>query len=415
MEERKTAAAETTTAKLTGDAKVQINPESAKDSKVNPQNTNRISMIGDDLTRGKNQHEEIANVGTTQTDGIFIVKSANQAMQDAKDIPDPKPLWLSLWNEGEICCLFADSGVGKSIYAVQIATAIAQEQNVLYFDFELTEKQFQLRYTNDKKENYQWPKKLFRVDVHPEKINLDNFEKEVIDGIEACAQEWNAKVLIIDNLSWLCNAAEDGELAAKLMKELMKFKKKHGWSILVLAHTPKRDMNRPITQNDISGSKKIPNFIDSAFSIGFSVLGESNRYIKEIKTRLGKTTYGANNVINAVIEKSDNFLCFKTVGYGSESDHLSRPTKAYQKANNSAEENDNNRQFFESLLEHNKTYQHKDLLELVMSKRKKSNGDNYGKRSCIDYINHALSTGILAKIEDGEDKDKYKLSAKVQS
>ena len=44
MEERKTAAAATTTEILTDDAKVQIIPESAKDSKVNPQNTNRISI-----------------------------------------------------------------------------------------------------------------------------------------------------------------------------------------------------------------------------------------------------------------------------------------------------------------------------------------------------------------------------------
>ncbi len=326
MEERKTAAAETTTDVLTDDAKVLRNSESAKESKVNPKSTNKISMLSQELEEKSKLLDEQATVGS-KSDGIFIVKSANQAMQDAKDIPDPKPLWLSLWNEGEVCCLFADSGVGKSIYAVQIATAIAQNQNVLYFDFELTEKQFQLRYTNEKGENYKWPDKLFRVEANPEKMNLDNFEKEVIDGIEALAQKYNTKVLIIDNLSWLCNAAEDGELAAKLMKELMKFKKKHGWSILVLAHTPKRDMNRPITQNDISGSKKIPNFIDSAFSIGFSVLGESNRYIKEIKTRLGKTTYGANNVINAVIEKSDNFLCFKTVGYGSESEHLQQPKR----------------------------------------------------------------------------------------
>ena len=413
MEERKTAAAETTT-ESTDDAKVLRNPESAKSSKLNPQNESKISMLGRELENKSELLEEQATV-SNNTDGIFIVKSANQAMQDAKNVPDPKPLWLSLWNEGEVCCLFADSGVGKSIYAVQIATAIAQKQSVLYFDFELTEKQFQLRYTNDKGENYKWPDKLFRVEADPEKMNLDNFEKEVIEGIEALAQKYDTKVLIIDNLSWLCNAAEDGELAAKLMKELMKFKKKHGWSILVLAHTPKRDMNRPINQNDISGSKKIPNFIDSAFSIGFSILGESNRYIKEIKTRLGKTTYGANNVINAVIEKSDNFLCFKNIGYGSESDHLSRLTKANQKANNSPVENDNSRQFFESILEHNKNYQHKDLLELVMSNRKKSNGNYYCKRSCIDYINNAVNIGVLAKIEDGEDKDKYKLSAKVQS
>ena len=45
--------------------------------------------------------------------------------------------------------MFADSNVGKSILAVQIADRIARTDNVLYLDFELSEKQFQLRYTNE--------------------------------------------------------------------------------------------------------------------------------------------------------------------------------------------------------------------------------------------------------------------------
>ena len=142
MEERKTAAAETTTDVLTDDAKVLRNSESAKESKVNPKSTNKISMLSQELEEKSKLLDEQATVGS-KSDGIFIVKSANQAMQDAKATPDPKPLWLSLWNEGEVCCLFADSGVGKSIYAVQIATAISKNQNVIYLDFELTETQFQ--------------------------------------------------------------------------------------------------------------------------------------------------------------------------------------------------------------------------------------------------------------------------------
>ena len=58
MEERKTAAAETTTA-ITDDAKVLRNPESAKDSKVNPQSTNRISMLNDELSRCEGNLEEM--------------------------------------------------------------------------------------------------------------------------------------------------------------------------------------------------------------------------------------------------------------------------------------------------------------------------------------------------------------------
>lgn len=408
MGQRKTAAAQTTTTEK-DTAKIVNCQETAKNSTGNQHRIRRNPLLDNELA-------EVSS-GNTNTDDIFIVKTANQWMEEAIKIPNPKPLWLSLWNEGELCCLFADSNVGKSIYAVQIATAISLNQNVLYFDFELTEKQFQLRYTNEKGSLYMFPDKLFRVEADPEKINLDNFENEVMGVIETLAKKYNSKVLIIDNITWLCATAEDGEMAGKLMKRLGVLKKKNGLSILVLAHTPKRDMSKPIIQNDLAGSKQILNFFDAAFSIGFSVWGNDYRYIKEIKSsRITKKTYGANNVINAIINKSeDGFTYFNTVGYGSESDHLSRATKARQKDNNSPEENDNNRRFFESILEYNKAYQYKDLLDIVMGNRKKSNGENYGSRSSKDYIKTAYNDGILIKVEGGVDKGKYKLSAKVQS
>ncbi len=81
--------------------------------------------------------------------GMFTIMTANRTIQDAKLRPDPAPLWMTLWYEGEVCCLFSDSNLGKSIYATQIAADIAQKQKVLYFDFELSDKQFQLRYTDE--------------------------------------------------------------------------------------------------------------------------------------------------------------------------------------------------------------------------------------------------------------------------
>lgn len=109
MEERKTAAAETTTDVLTDDAKVLRNSESAKESKVNSKSTNKISMLSQELEEKSKLLDEQATVGS-KSDGIFIVKSANQAMQDAKDIPDPKQLLFSLWNDVEcaICLLIQE-------------------------------------------------------------------------------------------------------------------------------------------------------------------------------------------------------------------------------------------------------------------------------------------------------------------
>ena len=243
-------------------------------------------------------------------------------MREAALRPDPTPLWLTLWYSGEVCCLFADSNAGKSLYAVQIADEIAKDQKVLYFDFELSDKQFQLRYTSEEGNLHHFPENLYRVEINPNNIDVSNFEDAVITSIEDAALSTEAKVLIIDNLTYLCNAAEKGDAAGELMMRLMGLKKKYGWSILVLAHTPKRPLTNPISQNDLAGSKKIFNFLDSCFSIGKSIKDTGLRYIKQIKCRHGSFAYDSDNVITCTINKDYDFVKFEVIGFGNEKEHL---------------------------------------------------------------------------------------------
>lgn len=256
-------------------------------------------------------------------DGLFIVKTANDALTDASLISNPRSLWKTLWYEGEISCLFSDSNLGKSIYAVQIASQIAKTDKVLYFDFELSEKQFQLRYTNDKTgERYVFPQKLYRVEINCERLNPFTFEEIVIDEILQLALKRDAKIIIIDNLTYLCSAMEKAEAAGTLMQQLISLKKMYGLSFLILAHTPKRPLWAVITQNDLQGSKRLYNLFDSVFAIGQSAKDEELRYIKELKVRWGRKTYGEHNVIVAKIEKPDNFLHFEEIGQAEEAEHL---------------------------------------------------------------------------------------------
>ncbi|MFR9545686.1 MAG: AAA family ATPase [Rikenellaceae bacterium] len=259
---------------------------------------------------------------TRDTIGMLSIKSVNQAMKEASQRPNPMPLWLSLWYEGEACCLFADSNLGKSIYAVQIATHIATLMKVLYLDFELSDKQFQLRYTGDNGELFEFPNNLYRVDIDREHLSIGDFEAEIIDNIEQVIEASGANVLIIDNLTYLCTAAEKGDVAGSLMIKLLSLKRKYNLSILVIAHTPKRQLSNPITQNDLAGSKKLFNFFDSVFAIGKSAKDSNLRYIKQIKVRYGSYTNDADNVIVCTIEKTDSFLQFVQIGFGDEREHL---------------------------------------------------------------------------------------------
>lgn len=254
--------------------------------------------------------------------GMLRTKTANQWTMEASQRPDPTPLWLSLWYEGEVCCLFADSNLGKSIYAVQIASAIAQRQKVIYFDFELSDKQFQLRYSDDEGNLHQFSDNLLRSEIDPDLLGDGNFEDEIISDIERAALQLDCKVLIVDNITYLCSVAEKADAASVLMIRLLRLKKKYGLSLLVLAHTPKRPLSSPITQNDLAGSKKLFNFFDSVFSIGKSAKDENLRYIKQIKCRAGAFEYGSENVIVSEIIKTGSWLHFRTVGFATEREHL---------------------------------------------------------------------------------------------
>ena len=191
-----------------------------------------INLIHGDLTRAT----QIQN-GLPDSIGVMSIKTANWTILEASLLPTPRALWNSFGYEGELSCVFADSNVGKSILAVQIADRIARTDNVLYLDLELSEKQFQLRYTGEHGKLYTFPDRLYRVSLDSNSLLEDNFEEAIIGGMEQMALQTGCKIFIVDNLTYLCCAMEKGDAAGRLMIQLNNLKKRYGLSILVLAHT----------------------------------------------------------------------------------------------------------------------------------------------------------------------------------
>ena len=274
--------------------------------------------------------------------GLFKTQTANEWLNQAKTSPVPQMLFSEFWYDGELCILFADTNLGKSILAVQIADSISkgqpikgfnietEQQPVLYFDFELSAKQFEVRYAVENKflkvceNHYCFNADFYRVEIDPEAEIPDNilFEDFLNRSLEKCIIETNAKILIIDNITYLKNETERAKDALPLMKHLKALKSKHGLSILALAHTPKRDLSKPITRNDLQGSKMLINFVDSCFSIGESHSDKYLRYLKQIKARNTEILYDTENIITCQILKPTNFLEFQFIGFGSEREHL---------------------------------------------------------------------------------------------
>ena len=272
---------------------------------------------------------------------LLLTKTANVCIEEAKLMPTPKTLFDDFWFEGEICILFADTGLGKSVLAVQVADSItkhssighfaleAEKQKVLFFDCELSQKQFEKRYSvkeNDVLTNhYIFDNSFLRTVINRNAAmpkRFKNFEEYLNFSLEFEVVQTETRILIVDNITYLKSATETAKDALPLMKELNRLKDKYQLSIMALAHTPKRDLTRKITINDLQGSKMLSNLTDSIFTIGQSSKDKNLRYLKQIKVRSEEMIYHEDNVAVCQLIKNDNFLMFDFLNFGNEIEHL---------------------------------------------------------------------------------------------
>lgn len=230
--------------------------------------------------------------------------------------------------KNEITILFADSNQGKSILAMDIATSIsggechwATQMNeevipVLYFDFEMNDGQFYHRYSNAASA---FPEILSRASLDPKDfyVGEDLLDKFLMEVVKSLARPNAPQVVVIDNITYILESVSM-KLAQHLMKKLKKIKEEFGLTFIILAHTPKRKIGKPITQNDLGGSKMLFNFCDSAIAIGESIQGEDVKYLKHIKAR---GTAKVDMVATMEIEAYP-YLHFKFIEWDSEENHL---------------------------------------------------------------------------------------------
>lgn len=228
----------------------------------------------------------------------FIRNTTQNLKQQIQSIGTVEKIFGKFWFMGDICVLFSDSNIGKSTLANDIVFGILQKGwdffgensesctvkeplNVIYYDFETSDKQYMVKYRN-------------MPDVNFSRITMDYFDanfsfdaEDVAGNIKTMIRDDSHNIIVVDNLSAIEGMAAGGfKRIREFVYKLKRIITLNGnTSILLLGHTVKRNQTKPITQNDLLGSKAIINFCDSAFALGASVKGEDVRYIKHIKAR----------------------------------------------------------------------------------------------------------------------------------
>ena len=270
----------------------------------------------EDIMSSFRQLQEKSAVNTKS----FRVASMNEYLEKAKLLPPLVVLYPNIVLEGDLCIIFGQSGIGKTIFAMQVAREIAAKgKRVLYLDFEMSERQLPLRYNTPN-----FPPTFFRAE-----LRTDNAVDNVLTEIERAAVENHAEVLFIDNITALGQSLDKGMEAGTLMSSLNALKKEHGWTLVVLNHVPKRYSGAiPLSLEAIQGSAKLNQLVDDAIGLGVSSKDHSVVYVKQCKWRNGEMELYADHV--ALYERTKDEvgnLGFSFRDYGSERELLATETE----------------------------------------------------------------------------------------
>jgi RecA-family ATPase len=275
-------------------------------------------------------------------DEFFSDETFDECLEEAEKQPPISPLFDVFWGKGELTFLFGSAGIGKSILAVQILDAIAkgakvqrfdgpqEPMRVGLFDFELSALQHLKRYRDESGNRHKFSPNFFRFGPKayakiPKGMKRQDY---ILEQIEKKIIKRRLEVVVIDNLTALLKRITESEDALEFMDKLVDIKLRYDISMLVIGHTPKRDLSKPLTEDDMSGSKQLINLCDSAFAIGKSMKESNVRYLKQIKARNAEYKYGSENVVTFRVVKNGCYLCFEHIGFDDEKEHLRERSEA---------------------------------------------------------------------------------------
>ena len=246
----------------------------------------------------------------------FTSYTTDDLIEYAKTNPS-KMMLGGLWLKDENLILFAETNIGKSVLAQQIGLNLAlgrsmhdiylpnemDEQNVMYFDFELSKRQM----GNRLGEEYA---NIPTYKVMKPTSNLAMGSFQVLSAIESELKKGWADVVIIDNITAIQVDNEKAAAGGELLQKLNSLRTEYNVSMCIVTHTTKRPKYFEIGVYDLAGSSQLSNQIDNLIALGYSSRDKNERYLKQLKVRDTDFVFQADNVLVMNLAKIDGTLKF---------------------------------------------------------------------------------------------------------
>ncbi len=267
---------------------------------------------------------------------MLRIQSMNEVLDEGAKEPPSRWMCGNLVKENEVCILFGDEGTGKSVLAFQMGDAVSRGKAIfpvpgfenhcepkftIFYDFELEPSELFARYSFHN-EKHMFHENFKRGSLSNDFLDLETMDQAIIHEIQRDIEIHKPGFVIIDNITYIISESQDPLVATNLMKKLLALQRKHKLTILVIAHTPKRDLSMPIENRHLAGAKNLSNFAKSVIAVSHSKKDIDKRYIKHTKCRNGRKLHDESNVIECVLLKEGAMLQYEFHGTGPEQPHL---------------------------------------------------------------------------------------------
>lgn len=278
--------------------------------------------------------------------GALQSLQVNDWLREAKPAYRPEFLFGDLWRPGEVTVLAGETGVGKSILAVQIAESIARgrspfrepqheihfgparppvkkvfppprRQRVLYLDLETSPAKMRERYTcpspilGKLPVSYRFASN-FERSGYGENIKVpDHFRGDLArylrHSVELAIRYSEADVIIVDDLAALEPSAPRSNGPARWLRRFRAMAAQ-GHSFLILTHLRSGGNRRtsnsptprlhtpPLSLSDLTLGHQIAELADTVIGIGRTTYGPEYRYIKVLKSKTGTSAFGLGSL-----------------------------------------------------------------------------------------------------------------------
>ena len=222
-------------------------------------------------------------------------------------------LFDECWGEGELVMFIGESGVGKTIFSLQLGDAIARgrpidgfrmtalRQKTLYVDLKHSDMQIRARYASARG-------RKFSENLYCESPPVP---ADLVTWLHATIKAHGYRVVIVDDIFALSRTYTGTRETLTAMRELRRLTRELSISMLVLAGS-RKPPKQIVSEADLMSNRILCDAADSIFALGHHPHKPGHRYLIQTRSAMRPVYWTEHNApVCSLAHRVDGMLAFR--------------------------------------------------------------------------------------------------------